>query len=94
MFMLFILLIYIFNFRCGNPCKESPVISHARYRNHLLHVLDYLKYYLEKTEIANYDMAISLQDIRNAAKELGKITGSINNEEVLDIIFKNFCIGK
>ncbi|PBC34417.1 tRNA modification GTPase GTPBP3 [Apis cerana cerana] len=79
---------------CGNPCKESPVISHARYRNHLLHVLDYLKYYLEKTEIANYDMAISLQDIRNAARELGKITGSINNEEVLDIIFKNFCIGK
>lgn len=39
-------------------------------------------------------MAISLQDIRNAARELGKITGSINNEEVLDIIFKNFCIGK
>ena len=39
-------------------------------------------------------MAISLQDIRNAARELGKITGSISNEEVLDIIFKNFCIGK
>lgn len=59
-----------------------------------MHVLDYLKYYLEKTKIPNYDMAISLQDIRNAARELGKITGSINNEEVLDIIFKNFCIGK
>ena len=39
-------------------------------------------------------MAISLQDIRNAARELGKITGSINNEEVLDIIFKKIPITK
>ncbi|KZC11271.1 PREDICTED: tRNA modification GTPase GTPBP3, mitochondrial [Dufourea novaeangliae] len=79
---------------CGDPAEESPVISRARYRNHLTHVVEYIKAYLRKTEIQNYDMAISLQDIRCAARELGKITGSINNEEVLDIIFKNFCIGK
>ncbi|XP_031831376.1 5-taurinomethyluridine-[tRNA] synthase subunit GTPB3, mitochondrial isoform X2 [Nomia melanderi] len=79
---------------CGDPSEENPVISHARYRNHLTNTAEYIQAYLEKTEIENYDMAISLQDIRNAARELGKITGSINNEEVLDIIFKNFCIGK
>ncbi|KAK9297974.1 hypothetical protein QLX08_008500 [Tetragonisca angustula] len=79
---------------CGDPSKENPVLSHARYRNHLLHVSDYLELYLQKITVPNYDMAISLQDIRNAARELGKITGSISNEEVLDIIFKNFCIGK
>ncbi|KOX75975.1 tRNA modification GTPase MnmE [Melipona quadrifasciata] len=79
---------------CGDPCKENPVLSHARYRNHLLHVSYSLELYLQKTTVPNYDMAISLQDIRNAARELGKITGSISNEEVLDIIFKNFCIGK
>ncbi|XP_076750165.1 tRNA modification GTPase MnmE [Xylocopa sonorina] len=79
---------------CGNPTEESPVISHARYRNHLLHVVRYLKEYLKSTEIPNYDMAISLENIRGAARELGKITGTINTEEVLDVIFKNFCIGK
>ncbi|XP_043255495.1 tRNA modification GTPase GTPBP3, mitochondrial [Colletes gigas] len=79
---------------CGDPSEENPVISHARYRSHVLLVVEYLQTYLKRTEIENYDMAISLQDIRGAARELGKITGSINNEEVLDVIFKNFCIGK
>ncbi|XP_071869583.1 5-taurinomethyluridine-[tRNA] synthase subunit GTPB3, mitochondrial [Bombus fervidus] len=79
---------------CGDPSQENPVISHARYRNHLLHVSDCLELYLERTVAPTYDMAISLQDIRDAARELGKITGTISNEEVLDIIFKNFCIGK
>ncbi|OAD58147.1 tRNA modification GTPase GTPBP3, mitochondrial [Eufriesea mexicana] len=79
---------------CGDPCEENPVISHARYRNHLLLVSDYLKLYLEKIEVPNYDIAISLQDIRSAVRELGKITGSISNEEILDVIFKDFCIGK
>ncbi|XP_029043817.1 tRNA modification GTPase GTPBP3, mitochondrial isoform X2 [Osmia bicornis bicornis] len=79
---------------CGDPSTENPVISHARYRNHLSHVIKYLEKYLKRTKLPNYDMAISLQDIRGAARELGKITGSISNEEILDVIFQNFCIGK
>nr|XP_034177917.1 tRNA modification GTPase GTPBP3, mitochondrial isoform X3 [Osmia lignaria] len=79
---------------CGDPSTENPVISHARYRNHLSHVIKYLEKYLKRTKLPNYDMAISLQDIRGAAREFGKITGSISNEEILDVIFQNFCIGK
>ncbi|XP_076657449.1 5-taurinomethyluridine-[tRNA] synthase subunit GTPB3, mitochondrial isoform X2 [Halictus rubicundus] len=79
---------------CGDPSEENPVISHTRYRNHLTNVRKYIGAYLKKTEKQNYDIAISLEDIRYAARELGKITGSINNEEVLDIIFKKFCVGK
>lgn len=84
----------LLNFSCGDPSEENPVISRARYRSHLLHVVEYLEEYLKKTSIPNYDMAISLQDVRGAAIELGKITGSISNEEVLDVIFSSFCIGK
>ncbi|XP_076166639.1 5-taurinomethyluridine-[tRNA] synthase subunit GTPB3, mitochondrial isoform X2 [Ptiloglossa arizonensis] len=79
---------------CGDPSEENPVISHARYRSHLLLAIDYLQAYLKKTEIQNYDIAISLQDIRSAARELGKITGSISSEDILNIIFKKFCVGK
>ncbi|XP_078036294.1 5-taurinomethyluridine-[tRNA] synthase subunit GTPB3, mitochondrial isoform X2 [Augochlora pura] len=79
---------------CGDPSEENPVISHARCRNHLTNVVKHIKVYLERTKMQNYDMAISIQDIRSAARELGKITGCISNEEVLDIIFKNFCVGK
>ena len=34
------------------------------------------------------------EDIRHALTLIGKITGSVGVEEILDNLFKNFCIGK
>lgn len=39
-------------------------------------------------------MAIAADEIHKAMTELGKITGHVSTNEILDIIFKNFCIGK
>jgi tRNA modification GTPase len=33
-------------------------------------------------------------DFRNAMKNLGEITGEVTNDEILNNIFANFCIGK
>ncbi|MDQ3021296.1 MAG: tRNA uridine-5-carboxymethylaminomethyl(34) synthesis GTPase MnmE [Bacteroidota bacterium] len=33
-------------------------------------------------------------DLRNALKYLGEITGEVTNDEILNNIFRNFCIGK
>ena len=40
------------------------------------------------------DIVLLAEELREAAKWLGMITGSITNEHVLDVIFKDFCIGK
>jgi tRNA modification GTPase len=34
------------------------------------------------------------EEVRIAAAELGMITGRVDVEDVLDVIFKEFCIGK
>jgi tRNA modification GTPase len=34
------------------------------------------------------------EDLRLAARHLGEITGEVGIEDVLDIVFKDFCIGK
>jgi tRNA modification GTPase len=34
------------------------------------------------------------EDLRLAARELGRITGRVDVEEILDVIFRDFCIGK
>jgi tRNA modification GTPase len=35
-----------------------------------------------------------LPPLRLASQELGRVTGRVDVEELLDIIFRDFCIGK
>jgi tRNA modification GTPase len=47
---------------------------------------------LKKTSINQIDLAA--EDLRLATRSLGEILGYVNVEELLDRIFKDFCIGK
>jgi tRNA modification GTPase len=38
------------------------------------------------------DMAA--EELRLTASELGRITGAVDVEDVLDVLFSDFCIGK
>ncbi len=69
--------------------SSEPLLTHHRYRESLRKCL---------SNIENFDIMqtldISAEYIRQAAVELGKITGKIDVEEILDEIFSSFCIGK
>ena len=34
------------------------------------------------------------EDLRLAVREIGRITGRVDVEDLLDVIFRDFCIGK
>ena len=40
------------------------------------------------------DIVIVCQQLREGIRQIGAITGAVNVEELLDTIFKDFCIGK
>jgi tRNA modification GTPase len=37
---------------------------------------------------------MAAEDLRLAARSLGRITGRVDVDEILDVIFHEFCIGK
>lgn len=67
----------------------EPVITKLRH----IHTLNDCVSHLSLFSLEKY-LEIAAQDVRLAADALGRLTGKVNVEEVLDRIFSNFCIGK
>ena len=65
------------------------LLTRSRYRQALTAAAENLDNFGFDKEIE-----LSAEDLRLAARELGKITGKIEVDEILDKIFGDFCIGK
>ena len=70
--------------------RESTLITRDRHRRHLTECLDHLDLFLSN----RLAMDVAAEELRLAMMELGKITGIVDVDEILDIIFRDFCIGK
>lgn len=69
--------------------NSNLLITRARYREALQETVQALDIFNLQKEIE-----LAAEDIRLAARGLGKITGRIEVDDVLDKIFGSFCIGK
>ncbi|XP_056133560.1 tRNA modification GTPase GTPBP3, mitochondrial isoform X2 [Lampris incognitus] len=76
---------------CGDPLSGAPSLTQARHRAHLQQCVAALNQYRRYRDI---DLALAAEGVRLALTSLGRITGRIGAEEILDIIFRDFCIGK
>lgn len=80
---------------CGEPSAETPVLSHVRHRHHLQECLKCIDEFTENFDPAReQDFAILVHNLRTAVRSVGKITGEVRVDDVLDVIFRDFCIGK
>lgn len=67
----------------------TGVITRERYRNALYDCVLSLKSALTSTELE-----LKAEDLRLASRALGRIVGKIETDELLDVVFRDFCIGK
>jgi tRNA modification GTPase len=72
---------------------EHPVISRARHREGLNACQDGLQRALEGLRSGRQGELVA-EDLRLSARALGRITGRVDVEDLLDIVFRDFCIGK
>ena len=71
---------------------ESAVITRARHRRELEETVAALDRALARDH-ANHEELIA-EELRAAAITLGRLTGRVDVEDILDVIFRDFCIGK
>lgn len=77
----------------GRLNTENVIISNVRHYEALLHVAESLERVRTGLE-NNLQEDFIATDIRHAIHYLGEITGEITTDEILQNIFRNFCIGK
>jgi tRNA modification GTPase len=71
--------------------NEAPLLTRARHR----HALEDAARSLEQALTAQDDQPeLMAEDLRLALRALGRLTGRVDIEELLDVVFKDFCIGK
>jgi tRNA U34 5-carboxymethylaminomethyl modifying GTPase MnmE/TrmE len=71
---------------------ESTLITRARHRHTLEATLAALRRALAGPLAAREDLLA--EELRLAAAALGRLTGRVDVEDILDVIFRDFCIGK
>ncbi|MCP5412795.1 MAG: tRNA uridine-5-carboxymethylaminomethyl(34) synthesis GTPase MnmE [Alphaproteobacteria bacterium] len=75
----------------GGLAEDAPALTRPRHRGALKDATDALTHGLaapaERPELL-------AEDLRLAMRAIGRITGRVDVEEVLDFVFRDFCIGK
>lgn len=72
---------------------EAPVITRARHREGIGASLAALERALDSLR-AGRETELVAEDLRMAMRALGRITGRVDVEDLLDVVFCDFCIGK
>jgi tRNA modification GTPase len=68
---------------------DAAVITRARHREGLIACVAALE-----RAAAAAELELSAEEMRRAGDALGRITGRVDVEDLLDVIFREFCIGK
>ncbi|HEY1541591.1 MAG TPA: tRNA uridine-5-carboxymethylaminomethyl(34) synthesis GTPase MnmE [Xanthobacteraceae bacterium] len=71
---------------------EPALVTRERHRRALEETVGALERALQEPVPARED--VLAEELRLAARALGRLTGRVDVEEILDVIFRDFCIGK
>eukprot|EP00940_MAST-03C_sp_MAST-3C-sp2_P000495 g495.t1 len=72
--------------------SDEPLLTRERHRRLLGNALQAIETALALRDAGQIE--IVAEELRKAAHEIGSITGHVSVDEILDVIFSSFCIGK
>jgi tRNA modification GTPase len=72
--------------------SESSFITRQRHRESLNSCADAVRRAIAEGPVGREDLVA--EELRLASRALGRLTGRVDVEDLLDVIFRDFCIGK
>jgi tRNA modification GTPase len=73
---------------------ESGIVTRTRHRRALEDTVDALDRALAEGAKTGDSEELIAEELRAAATVLGRLTGRVDVEDIFDVIFRDFCIGK
>lgn len=73
--------------------QQDGVVVNARHAASLGHAVDALEQASDKLGVGEHTELVAA-DLRDAIGYIGEVVGRVDNERMLDSLFKQFCIGK
>lgn len=89
-----ILVAALTRFAAGFFTSEPALVTRQRQHTILLEVADALAHACATGKRAGERDELVAEHLRRAASGLGRLTGRVDVEEILDVIFRDFCVGK
>ncbi len=77
--------------------REAAQLTRQRHRDCVQRARSYIAQGLDMLNTPQQHVSVSdklAQDLRDAARAIGEVTGKTGSEDVLDLVFSTFCIGK
>ena len=75
-----------------DQAPEAVVLTRARHREAVEEAVSSIERALARVRVAQDEFVA--EDVRSAARAIGRIAGRVYVDDVLDRLFENFCIGK
>lgn len=78
----------------GEPVLDQPALTHARHRAAVSHAAEEVRAFAEAWHTDALPATVAAIHIRAAAESLGELIGVVQTDDVLDVVFRRFCVGK
>ena len=80
--------------RHGVPALDAPVLTRARHQAAVTEAGEELRRFLDAWSGDLLPASVAATHVREAGRALGTLIGAVDTEEILDVVFRSFCVGK
>lgn len=78
----------------GEPVPDQPALAHVRQQVAVARAADELRAFAESWREDALPATVAAVHVRAAVDVLGELIGDVRVDDVLDVVFQHFCVGK